>query len=134
MLEFLRTHPDFLLGMALISLGVMATAMVCVIVMIRIVLPSLSLVKRKSPDLYRQILGGRSESWVERKAGSLRDSAIGWRLMVHLYRGAEIREVVGEATCKRFVLCVRWLLVAFPVAMALGGAAVAFGFVLVATQ
>lgn len=134
MLEFLRTNPDLLLGVSLVALGLMATAMVCVIAMIRIMLPSLSLVKTRSPELYREILGGHSESWVERRVGSLRDASISWRLMVYLYRGDQICEVVGEETCKRFARCVRWLLFAFPAAIALGGSAVAFGFVLAATQ
>jgi len=132
-IEYLKTCPELLLEIGGVAFGFMMTAMVCVIPIIRIVIPTLTMVKRKSPQLYREIMGKRSESWVERRAGSLKDSGIAWRLIVHLYRGIEIREVVGAKTCRRFVAYVSCLVFCFSVAIALGTSVVAVGFMLAAT-
>lgn len=130
MLEFLRTNPNVLLGIAIFAFGLMMIAIYCVIKMTRIMLPSLRLVKVNSPDLYREILGTNSESWVERGVGSFRDFSTSCRLMLYLYHDERISDIIGEEVQQRFCRYVRWLLFAFPAAIAVGGSVIAIGFAL----
>lgn len=126
--------PTLLLSAFLIALALMIVTVFCGVVVIRILISSLSIVKKKSPDLYFEILGDRDHSWVERRAGSFKDASIVWALASRLYRGGQISQIVGETTCKRFAQCIVISLTAFGGAILIGGVVLIVGFVLAASH
>ena len=126
----METIATALLITGIIAFVFMGVAGYFVVMIFRIARQSFLLVYNNDKILYRDILGERESSWVERRTDSIRDFGLWWKFYWTLYRGGRIEEIVGQKTRIQFRRYVHAMLASYSIAMLLAIIVVSTGIML----
>ena len=122
--------PNILLSAFIVAAILMLLAMYCVFKINRLARNFLENLYESDIGSYRKMVGDRGSSWIERKADSITDSSLWWKLYRVIYLDGDGEYVINSKMQHRFAVYIHLMIASSVASLLIAVSVLVVGFTL----